>query len=87
MILALIFGYYGIQLIQDFSYAELVWKVFQVGMFCAMGVVQSNQAYLFMVDGYRRRIIRFIDRLQEFEITKAPEKVAGVDVKEEKNEC
>lgn len=83
VILALIFGYYGIQLIQDFSYADLVWKVFQVGMFCAMGVVQSNQAYLFMVDGYRRRIIRFIDRLQEFEITKAPAKVAGVDMKTE----
>lgn len=70
VLLAFIFGYYGIQLIQDFSYAELVWKVFQVGMFCAMGVVQSNQAYLFMVDGYRRRIVRFIDRLQEFEISK-----------------
>lgn len=89
VLLACIFGYYGIQLIQDFSYAELVWKVFQVGMFCAMGVVQSNQAYLFMVDGYRRRIIRFIDRLQEFEITKAPAK-AGVDMKTEEgqgNEC
>lgn len=70
VVLACIFGYYGIRLIQDFSYADLVWKVFQVGMFCAMGVVQENQAYLFMVDQYRRRMVRFIDRLQEFEVTK-----------------
>ena len=86
VLLACIFGYYGIRLIQDFSYAELVWKVFQVGMFCAMGVVQANQAYLFMVDQYRRRIVRFIDRLQEFETTKAPAQVAGEDMKMEEGE-
>lgn len=67
ILLACVFGYYSVDLIAGFSYADLIWKVFQVGMYCASGVIQTQQSFLFVVDKYRRRIVRAIDRLQEFE--------------------
>lgn len=85
VLIACIFGYYGIRLVTDFSYAELIWKVFQVATFCAMGVIQSNQSYLFIVDQYRRRITRSIDRLQEFESAMANVMAQEVDEKKEED--
>lgn len=67
ILLACVFGYYSVDLIVGFSYAELIWKIFQVGMYCTSGVIQTQQSFLFVVDQYRRRIVRAIDRLQEFE--------------------
>ena len=65
---ALLFGYYGVSLIQDFSYANLIWTVLQVGIFLLMGVIKMQQSFLFVTDEYRGRIIKKIDILQLFEI-------------------
>ncbi len=67
VLVAGIFGYYGVDLIKDFSYANLIWKALQVGMFLVMGVVEMHNSYIFVVDEYRGRIIKKIDNLQMFE--------------------
>ncbi len=67
ILIACIFGYYGVDLIRDFSYANLIWKALQVGIFLAMGVIKMYTSYMFVVDEYRGRIIKKIDNLQMFD--------------------
>lgn len=64
---AFIFGYYGVTLIQGFNYANLIWTSLQVALFLVMGVIKMYQAYNFVVDEFRGRIIKKIDSLQKFE--------------------
>ena len=66
ILIALVFGYFGVQLIESFSYAELIWRALQVAILLAMGVAKLTRAYLFMVDTYRGNIVRKINYLQSF---------------------
>jgi len=68
LITAILFGYYGVSLIQEFSIATLIWTVLQLVIFLAMGVIKMQQSYLYVTDEYRGRIIKKIDILQLFEI-------------------
>lgn len=63
----LLFGYYGVKLINEFNIASLIWTAIQVALFLVMGVIAYLQAYFFMVDEYRHRIIKKIDNLQKFD--------------------
>lgn len=63
---AIIFGYYGVTLIQDFDYASLIWMALQVAIFLITGVIKMYQSYNFILDEYRGRIIKKIDNLQKF---------------------
>lgn len=63
---AVIFGYYGVRLIQGFNYANLIWTTLQVALFLAMGVIKMFKAYIFVVDEFRGRIVKKIDNLQKF---------------------
>lgn len=65
--IACIIGYYGVELIKDFSYANLIWNALQVGIFLAMGVIKMYNSYIFVVEEYRGRIIKKIDNLQMFD--------------------
>ena len=76
---AALFGYFGVSLLQDFSIANLIWTVLQVGMFLVMGVIKMQQSTLFVTDEYRGRIIKKIDVLQLFEISTKEEKSDGND--------
>lgn len=64
---ALIFGYYGVSLIESFDRARLIWTTLQVATFLIMGVIKMYQAYGFVVDEFRGRMIKKIDNLQKFE--------------------
>lgn len=64
---ALIFGYYGVTLIENFNYARLIWTTLQVALFLAMGVITMFKAYNFVVDEFRGRIVKKIDNLQKFD--------------------
>lgn len=64
---AIIFGYYGVSLIDNFDYANLIWTTLQVGLFLVMGVIKMYQAYNFITDEFRGRIVKKIDNLQKFE--------------------
>lgn len=65
--IAVIIGYYGVGLIENFSYATLIWNTLQVGLFLVMGVIKMYQAYAFITDEFRGRIIKKIDNLQKFD--------------------
>lgn len=79
VIIACLFGYYGAELVQDFSYADLIWKALQIGIFFITGVIKMYQSYMFVVDEYRGRIIKKIDNLQKFENHINSEKVTEVE--------
>ena len=68
VVFAMVCGYYGVTLAQDFSYARLIWTALQVGIFLIMGVVKMYQSYIFVTDEYRGRIVKKVDTLQRFEI-------------------
>lgn len=62
-----LFGFYGVRLITDFNVANLIWTAIQVVLFLVMGVISFLQAYSFVTDEYRARIIRKIDNLMKFD--------------------
>ncbi len=65
--ISVIIGYYGVKLIEEFNYATLIWNTLQVGLFLIMGVIKMYQAYAFITDEFRGRIIKKIDNLQKFD--------------------
>ena len=79
VIIACLFGYYGAELVQDFSYADLIWKALQIGIFFITGVIKMYQSYMFVVDEYRGRIDKKIDNLQKFENYINSEKITEVE--------
>lgn len=82
---AMIFGYYGVTLIENFNYANLIWMTLQVGLFLVMGVIRMYQAYNFVTDEFRGRVIKKIDNLQKFEnYIKATEKTDALRTDAEK---
>ncbi len=67
LLTAFLFGYYGVTLIHEFSAAALIWTLFQVGVFLAMGVLRMQSSQIYVTDEYRGRINKKIDVLQQFE--------------------
>lgn len=66
VVTVILFGYFGASLLENFNYADLIWKCMQIAMFILMGVVKLIQAYMFMTGEFRARIIKKIDILQKF---------------------
>ncbi len=64
---AVIFGYYGVDMLANFSPATLIWRALQVGMFLVMGTIKLYRSYRFIVDDYRNRIVKKTDHLQKFD--------------------
>lgn len=62
-----LFGFYGVELITDFNVSNLIWTAIQVVLFLVMGVISYLQAYSFVTDEYRHRIIKKIDNLIKFD--------------------
>lgn len=67
IICGLLFGYYGVTMITDFSWSDLIWTAIQVTIFLVMGMIAYLQAFFFVVDEYRHRVIKKIDNLEKFE--------------------
>lgn len=84
--IALIFGYYGVELIKDFSYANLIWNCLQVAIFVLMGCIKMYSSYMFVTDEYRGRVVKKTNNLEMFYnyIQQNPQPVE-VEVKEEEN--
>ena len=80
VVCGLLFGYYGVQLITDFSWSQLIWTALQVAAFLSMGVIAYLQAYFFVVDSDRHRVIRKIDNLQKFKVWSEQHTQQGVEV-------
>lgn len=79
---AIVFGYYAVDLLDDFSYANIIWRALQVSMLLLMGSIRRNMSYSFMTDEYRSRIVKKIDFMQKFKNDmkkKHPEEAAESD--------
>ena len=63
---ALIFGYYGVSLIQDFSYAQLIWNALQVGIFILMGITKMYNSFIFITGEFRGRMVKKVTVLDMF---------------------
>lgn len=61
-----IFGYYGVRLIQDFSYANLIWNGLQVVIFILMGCIKMYNSYIFVTDEFRGRAVKKTNNLEMF---------------------
>lgn len=64
---AIIGGYYGISIIEDFSYSLFLWNSLQIMIIIIMGVVKMYDSYYYVVEEYRNRVIKKVDLLQKFE--------------------
>lgn len=66
-LIAFLIGYYSVPSLLVFNIPDLIWKLFQVGMLFAMGVMSMQSSIIFVTEEYRSRIIKKIDVLQQFE--------------------
>lgn len=64
--LSIVFGLYSIKLIQNFSWANLIWTGLQVGFFLCLGIIKMFLAQSFITGEFRSRTIKKIDYLEMF---------------------
>lgn len=67
-----IFGYFGVDTVENFDLSSLVWRALFVVVLLALGVAKQMSAYLFVTDTYRGNIVKKINHLQIYKIC-APE--------------
>ena len=63
---ACLFGYFGVELVKNFTWEELFYRLLQVAIALALGVVQQYKSYLYITEERRGNIIKKIDYLQMF---------------------
>ena len=63
---AIVFGFFSVELLENFSVADLVWKMLQVALAVAMGLVQMYQSHIYVTEEYRGAVVQKIDHLQMF---------------------
>lgn len=80
---AVLSGYYGIELIQNFSFANLIWKALQIAFIAAMAVVEMYRAHYFITDEYRGETVKKIDLLQMFDNECSPRAGEEKEIKED----
>lgn len=62
-----IIGYWGVEMIEDFSLETLILRALQIALSLAMGVIRYYRSYMYVTEEYRSKIIKKIDCLQMFE--------------------
>ena len=68
VVMAIIFGYFGVTLASEINVALLIWNTMQIVMYIASGVVQMYATYSWIVNDHRVGVIKKIDCLQKFKI-------------------
>ena len=66
IIFALIFGYFGVSLIENPNAADFIWKILQVSVFVMMGSIKKSQAYSYVTDEFCGRITKKTMHLHNF---------------------
>lgn len=67
VVIAIVFGYYGVSMIENFSYSILIWHGFQVIIFALIGVVSMYNSYIFITSEHRGRIVKKVNCLEMFD--------------------
>ena len=65
LVLAFVFGYFALEMLQDLSKANIIWKVVQVTTFTLSGFIQLYKAYIFITNDYRNSLIKKTNLLDE----------------------
>ena len=68
ILMAVIFGYFGVSLASDINGAALIWNSLQIVLYITGGIIQMYSSYSWVVDDYRGGVIRKIDMLQKFKL-------------------
>ena len=66
LIMAIIFGYFGVSLASEINVASIIWNALQIILYVAGGVIQMYSSYMWVVDDYRGSVVKKIDYLQKF---------------------
>ncbi len=66
VVMAIIFGYFGVTLVSEVNPAVLIWNTLQIVMYVASGILQMYSSYFWVVDEHRAGVIKKIDYLQKF---------------------
>jgi hypothetical protein len=77
---SVIFGIYSIQLMQDFNWGAVIWKMLEVAVWLAFGYMSFYTNYEFVIEKYRKQIISKINLIVKFNdiIKKTPNKYTEV---------
>ena len=80
-------GYYSMELIADFSFGMLLWRIVQVAIFLVLGAIQYGASMSYMADEYRERrrkkgrhLIKFLHefkKLKGVETHEQQERIVG----------
>lgn len=66
VIMAIIFGYFGVTLVSEINFATIIWNALQIVMYITSGVVGMYSTYMWIVDDYRQGILKKIEYLNRF---------------------
>ncbi|MBO5338367.1 MAG: hypothetical protein J6A96_01555 [Clostridia bacterium] len=66
VVMAIIFGYFGVSFVSEVNFATLIWNILQIVMYITSGIIQMYASYSWIVDEYRLNVIKKIDYLQKF---------------------
>ncbi|MBQ4107820.1 MAG: hypothetical protein IJC80_00320 [Clostridia bacterium] len=68
IVMAVIFGYFGVSLVSEVNPAVLIWNTLQIVMYVSSGILQMYSSYFWVVDEHRAGVIKKIDYLQKFKV-------------------
>lgn len=66
LLFAVVFGYYGYQMIANPSWATVIGGLIQVGSYLIVGALQFIKEFLYVTDVYRKSVVRKIDIIDRF---------------------
>ena len=66
LVMAIMFGYFGVQLSGEINVAVLIWNGLQIVLYVTGGIIQMYSSYMWVIEDYRGGIVRRIDVLQKF---------------------
>ncbi len=73
VIMAVIFGYFGVTLVNEINFATVIWNALQIVMYITSGVVGMYSTYMWIVEDYRQGILKKIEYLKRFIASKSDE--------------
>ncbi len=68
ILMAVIFGYFGVSMVSEINFATIIWNSLQIIMYIASGIIGMYSSYMWIVEDYRQGIIKKIDKLQKFKL-------------------
>lgn len=66
VLMAIIFGYFGVSLASEINVASIIWNSLQIIMYICGGIIQMHNAFVWVTESYRGSIIRKIDLIERF---------------------